>query len=91
MILQTVLNSTKTPANTNFHKSFKSLYDFCFESYGFNKLFLRTHDSNYSARKVAENCGFEMEGTIRRDYKTTAGDFVDLLYYLKIAPTRHFC
>ena len=69
-----------------FTKALKVFTNFCFESYGFNKLFLRTHESNYSARKVAENCGFEIEGTIRRDYKTTTGDLVDLLYYGKIAP-----
>lgn len=48
---------------------------------GFKKLFLRTHESNASARKLAESCGFEQEGIIRRDYKTTKGEMVDLIYY----------
>ena len=69
-----------------FTKALKVFTDFCFTSYGFNKLFLRTHESNFSARKIAEHCGFEIEGTIRRDYKTTAGELVNLLYYGKIAP-----
>jgi ribosomal-protein-serine acetyltransferase len=47
----------------------------------FVKLFLRTHVSNLAAQRLAESCGFEIEGTIRRDYKTTKGELVDLLYY----------
>lgn len=47
----------------------------------FAKLFLRTHASNTAARRLAESCGFEIEGTIRRDYRTTKGELVDLLYY----------
>jgi ribosomal-protein-serine acetyltransferase len=69
-----------------FKKALQVFTDFCFSEYGFNKLFLRTHESNYSARKIAERCGFELEGTIRRDYKTTAGELVDLLYYGKLSP-----
>jgi ribosomal-protein-serine acetyltransferase len=57
----------------------------CFTTYKFVKLFLRTHAGNTAARRVAEKCGFEMEGTIRRDYKTSSGEIVDLLYYGKIS------
>lgn len=52
-----------------------------FETMGFNKLFLRTHQSNNAAIALAEQCGFEQEGIIRRDYKTTKGELVDVLYY----------
>jgi RimJ/RimL family protein N-acetyltransferase len=52
-----------------------------FGTMGFNKLFLRTHQSNDAARALAGQCGFEQEGIIRRDYKTTKGELVDLLYY----------
>lgn len=55
--------------------------EFLSEELGFKKLFLRTHASNTAARTLAEKCGFELEGTIRRDYKTTKGELVDLLYY----------
>lgn len=65
-------------------KAFELFCSFCFEEYGFQKLFLRTHHSNTSARRVAEKCGFEIEGTIRRDYKTTSGEIVDLIYYGKL-------
>jgi RimJ/RimL family protein N-acetyltransferase len=48
-------------------------------------VFLRTHESNVGSRKVAERNGFKVEGIIRKDYKTTKGEIVDLLYYGKIA------
>ena len=62
-------------------KAFSLFCEYCFREYKFKKLFLRTHQSNVSARRVAEKCGFEVEGIIRRDYKTTSGELVDLIYY----------
>jgi RimJ/RimL family protein N-acetyltransferase len=62
-------------------KAFGLFCDFCFSEYQFKKLFLRTHHSNSSAIRIAEKCGFEIEGKIRRDYKTTSGEIVDLIYY----------
>ena len=64
--------------------AFGRFCDLCFEQYGFEKLFLRTHETNTAARRGAEKCGFEVEGVIRRDYKTTAGELVDLIYYGKL-------
>ena len=61
---------------------FQSIF---FTALGFNKLFLRTHPGNASARKLAENCGFEIEGIIRKDYKTSKGELVDLVYYGKLS------
>lgn len=52
-----------------------------FKEEGFLKLFLRTHKENVAARKLAERCGFEVEGVIRKDYKKTNGEIVDLVYY----------
>jgi len=65
-------------------KAFRLFCDFCMSEYKFKKLFLRTHNNNIFARRIAENCGFEIEGTIRRDYKTTSGEIVDLIYYGRI-------
>jgi RimJ/RimL family protein N-acetyltransferase len=62
-------------------KAFRLFCNFCFTEYKFKKLFLRTHHSNTSAKTVAEKCGFEIEGIIRRDYKTTSGEIIDLIYY----------
>jgi RimJ/RimL family protein N-acetyltransferase len=66
-------------------RAFDVFCRFCFREYEFRKLFLRTHESNASARKLAEKCGFEVEGTIRRDYKTTSGEIVDLIYYGRLS------
>ncbi len=65
-------------------KALNLLCDFCFSEYKFEKIFLRTHSGNISARTVAEKSGFELEGVIRKDYKTTSGEIVDLIYYGKL-------
>ncbi|MFK7969255.1 MAG: GNAT family N-acetyltransferase [Bacteroidia bacterium] len=51
------------------------------EEYGFRKLLCRVNDRNTGSIHVALKSGFELEGTIRRDYKTTKGEVVDLNYY----------
>lgn len=65
-------------------KAMKLFVDFCFEKFDFKKIYLRTHESNKAAQMVAEKCDFELEGTIRMDYITTAGVLVDLMYYGRI-------
>ena len=62
-------------------KAMKLFVDYCFKNFEFKKIYLRTHHSNKAAQIVAEKCGFELEGTIRKDYITTAGEIVDLMYY----------
>ncbi len=64
--------------------AFVLLCRYGFDRLGFEKIYLRTHNENKSARRVAEKAGFILEGTIRKDYKTTAGQLVDLLYYGKL-------
>ncbi|MBL7774228.1 MAG: GNAT family N-acetyltransferase [Chitinophagaceae bacterium] len=59
---------------------------YCFQELGFLKLFLRTHEQNAAARSIAEKCGFEQEGKIRKDYKSTSGEVIDLLYYGQVNP-----
>jgi len=65
-------------------KAFSIFCNFCFEELRFEKLFLRTHESNTAAIKLAEKNGFIREGLIRCDYRTTSGKLVDLLYYGKL-------
>ncbi len=57
------------------------IIDYCFSELKLDKLFIRTHERNISSRKVAEKNGFLLEGTIRKDYRTTKGELVDLMYY----------
>jgi len=54
------------------------------ETYDFKKLLCRANCNNIGSLKVALKNGFELEGTIRRDYKTTKGELVDLNYYGRI-------
>ncbi len=57
---------------------------YCFEDLGMVKLLIRTHERNSGARRVIEKNGYEREGLVRKDYKTTSGEVVDLLYYGKV-------
>lgn len=59
------------------------IYHF-FNELKFVKLLLRIHQDNTLSRRVADKCGFTIEGTIRKDYKKTNGEIVDFLYYGKI-------
>ena len=61
--------------------AFSKFCEYCFEILGFQKLFLRTHETNEAAKRLAEKNGFEVEGVLRKDYKTTSGELIDLIYY----------
>lgn len=65
-------------------QAFRVFCAFCFETYRFRKLFLRTHETNAAAKRLAESSGFEREGVLRWDYKTTSGELVDLVYYSRL-------
>jgi RimJ/RimL family protein N-acetyltransferase len=59
--------------------------------YGFghlklNKLFLRASPENMGSVKIAEKNGFEKEGLIRSDYRSTNGRLVDLIYFGLLNP-----
>jgi RimJ/RimL family protein N-acetyltransferase len=62
-------------------KVLSAITAYCFDDLKLYKLLLRTHESNTGSRKIAEKNGFELEGVIRSDYKTTSGVRVDLMYY----------
>ncbi len=62
-------------------KALNFFLDYCFETFEFKKIFLRTHYTNKPTQAIAEKCGFVKEGIIRMDYKTTSGEIVDLIYY----------
>jgi ribosomal-protein-serine acetyltransferase len=62
------------------------LIDYAHEEFGMRKLLIRTHTENIAAKALAEKCGFEQEGIIRSDYKTSNGELVDLAYYGLVIP-----
>jgi ribosomal-protein-serine acetyltransferase len=57
------------------------IIQYCFEHLKMARLLIRTHPQNISSIQVAQKNGFQLEGTIRKDYKTTSGQLVDLLYF----------
>lgn len=56
------------------------------QAHQFKKLLCRANSKNVASIGVALSNGFELEGTIRNDYKTTDNEIVDLNYYGKIYP-----
>ncbi len=54
------------------------------DRYHFKKLLCRSNSRNVGSIAVAKKNGFTLEGTIRKDYKTTKGEIVDLDYYGRI-------
>ncbi|TGV00384.1 GNAT family N-acetyltransferase [Flavivirga rizhaonensis] len=54
------------------------------ETYQFKKLLCRANSSNIGSIAVAKKNGFVLEGTIKKDYKTTRGEIVDLDYYGRV-------
>lgn len=61
-------------------KAMSAVIDHLFKEYKFNKLYLRTHETNTAARALAESCGFQLEGHIRNDFSSN-GKLFDLMYY----------
>ncbi|WP_296317820.1 GNAT family N-acetyltransferase [Winogradskyella sp. UBA3174] len=54
------------------------------EKHKFIKLLCRANSRNKSSIAVILKNGFELEGTIRKDYRTTKGEIVDLNYYGRV-------
>ncbi|WP_353777632.1 GNAT family N-acetyltransferase [Winogradskyella sp. 3972H.M.0a.05] len=65
-------------------KSVKHVIEHISNTYKFKKLLCRAESNNIGSISVALKNEFELEGTIRRDYKTTKGKIVDLNYYGRI-------
>lgn len=55
--------------------------DYAFSQLGMVKVFARVDPENIGSCKVLENCGFEREGLLRRDYRTAEGKLLDLVLY----------
>ena len=62
-------------------KAVTKIIEYCFNELKLRKIFLRTHESNIGSIRIAEKHGFQQEGIIRSDYKTTSGKIIDVIYY----------
>jgi len=58
--------------------------DYLIKKYQFKKLLCRANSRNKGSISVILKNGFELEGTIRNDYRTTKGEIVDLNYYGRV-------
>ena len=60
------------------------MVDYLVEKYKFIKLLCRANSRNKGSIAVILKNGFQLEGTIRNDYRTTKGEIVDLNYYGRV-------
>ncbi len=65
-------------------KSAEYVMDLIVKTHKFKKLYCRVAERNTRSLNVVLRCGFELEGTIRCDYRTSKGELVDLNYYGKL-------
>lgn len=65
-------------------KATRLVVDYIVKEYKFIKLLCRANSRNKGSIAVILKSGFELEGTIRKDYRTTKGEIVDLNYYGRI-------
>lgn len=59
----------------------KLLVDYLVEEFKFIKLLCRANTRNKGSIAVILKNGFQLEGIIRNDYRTTKGEIIDLNYY----------
>lgn len=52
-----------------------------FEKLHINKLYMRAGEDNPGSSRIAEKCGFRLEGKLRNDFKAHNGQLLDVLYY----------
>jgi RimJ/RimL family protein N-acetyltransferase len=62
-------------------KALKFITDFAFNEVGLNKLYLRIAEENIASKRVAEKNNFQLEGKLREDFKTSSGNYIDVLYF----------
>jgi len=58
--------------------------NYLIETYHFKKLLCRANSRNLGSISVILKNGFQLEGTIRNDYRTSKGKIVDLNYYGRV-------
>lgn len=64
----------------------KQTINFCFDNLKVNKIFLRVNPTNIGSIKVAEKCGFQREGLLRKDFKIETGELIDNIYFGLLNP-----
>ena len=65
-------------------KAGSELIDKVVKHFKFRKVYCRAAEENTRSINAILKFGFQLEGTLKRDYKTTSGKLVDLNYYGKL-------
>ncbi len=65
-------------------KSLGYVIEYLIQTYQFKKLLCRVNSKNQGSINVAIKNNFQLEGTIRNDYRTTKNEIVDLNYYGRV-------
>jgi ribosomal-protein-serine acetyltransferase len=65
-------------------KSLDYVIDYLVQTYQFKKLLCRVNSKNQGSINVAIKNKFQLEGTIRNDYRTSKNEIVDLNYYGRV-------
>jgi len=64
----------------------QALIRHAFDEMGFNRLYLVTMEGNTPSRKLAERCGFKMEGIMKADFRLASGALVNDVLYAIVRP-----
>ena len=59
----------------------QAVIDYLFDVVGFHRIVIEHAANNPASGKVAQKCGFKMEGVARESYQNAAGEFGDIVSY----------
>ena len=62
-------------------RAISAICKYNFEELQLNKMFMRIAEENAASRRVAEKCGFVLEGVMRNDFMTSGQKLIDIFYY----------
>ncbi|MFT2007173.1 GNAT family protein [Pontibacter sp. 13R65] len=62
-------------------EALKAVCQYCFRELAILKISAKIIPSNQQSRQLVEKLGFELEGTLRKEYITGLGEVVDVSYY----------
>lgn len=63
------------------YDALKAFRDFCINEKEMIRIFMKIAPDNIASKKVAEFCGFELEGLLRNDYRKRQEVLTDMLLY----------
>lgn len=63
------------------YEALKTFRDFCINEKEMFRIFMKIAPDNIASKKVAEFCGFELEGLLRNDYRKRQKILTDMLLY----------